>query len=76
MKVEYETLECLDAAPAISSPEFLSEKKYKNFMLHICNMGLNRVKNVRHVTNNKSVTRNRVAQPHVLSWHGSNSGHV
>jgi len=55
MKMEYETeivanmqhwvsLECLDAAPAISSPEFVSEKKYKTFMLHICNMGLNRDK--------------------------------
>jgi len=54
MKMEYETeivanmqhwvyLECLDAAPAISSPEFVSEK-YKNFMLHICNMGLNRAR--------------------------------
>ena len=33
----------------------------------------NLFKHTRHVSNNKSVTRNRVAQPHVLSWHGSNS---
>ena len=30
----------------------------------------------RHVTSNKWVTRNQVTQPHMLSWHGSNCGHV